>query len=248
MLRLGNNNSAARRSVLVLNRDIPDIYDANHVDSIRVSLADEIDDLFATVEHQYDHARHRRYDTDFRTPPEFVARLLMQGGYDREDALVMVLEGSLNGSVASQDIRPIQSGSDWESYWELMWVDWMEGQQKQGRVAREDVARQMWHARRLKQPPVRYWLAYVDERPVAYFSSWAGVGGVGQVEDLFTHPDFRLRGIAASLIFHCVGASRDEGAGPIVIAADPTDTPKNIYHRLGFRAVAVASQYLKCLD
>ena len=247
MLRLGNDNSVALQSVLVFNRDIPDIYDANHVDSIRASMAAEIEELFATVEHQYGHARHRRYDTDFRTPPEFVARLLMHGGYVREDTLVMVLAGDLNSSAAPLDIRPVQSASDWESYWELMWIDWMEGQQKQGRVAREDIARQMWHARRLKQPPVRYWLAYVGERPVAYFASWAGVGGVGQVEDLFTHPDFRLRGIARSLIFHCVGASRDDGAGPIVIAADPADTPKNIYHGLGFHPVAVASQYLKRL-
>jgi GNAT superfamily N-acetyltransferase len=248
MLRLGNNTSAARHSVLVLNRDIPDIYDANHVDSIRASVAAEIDDLFATVEDKHDYARHRRYDTDFRTPPEFVARLLLHGGYVRQDTLVMVLEGGLNSSASPLDIQPVQSGSDWESYWELMWIDWMEGQQKQGRVAREDVARQMWHARRLKQPPVRYCLAYVGARPVAYFASWAGAGGVGQVEDLFTHPDFRLRGIARSLIFHCVGASRDDGAGPIVIAADPTDTPKEIYHALGFRPVAVASQYLKRLD
>ena len=89
---------------------------------------------------------------------------------------------------------------------------------------------------------------YIEERPVAYFNSWHGVDGVGQVEDLFTHPDFRNRGLAAALVHHCVADARMKGAGPLVIVADPADTPKNLYDRLGFRPVALNSHYRKRLD
>jgi Predicted acetyltransferase len=95
---------------------------------------------------------------------------------------------------------------------------------------------------------VQYWLACDGKRAIAYLNSWEGIEGVGQVEDLFVHPDYRKRGIATSLLHHCVAQCRARGAGPIVIAADPTDTPKNIYARLGFRPVAWLSKYLKQLS
>ena len=91
----------------------------------------------------------------------------------------------------------------------------------------------MLAAHEAKQPPVQYWLAYVDGRPRAYFNSWAGIDGVGQVEDLFTHPDFRHRGLATALIHHCVADARSKGAGPVVIVADPTDTPRTDVRRDG---------------
>ncbi len=82
---------------------------------------------------------------------------------------------------------------------------------------------------------------------MAYFNSWAGVDGVGQVEDLFTHPDFRHRGLATALIHHCVAECRRGGAGPVIIVAEPTDTPKQMYAAMGFRPAAIATHYLKKL-
>ncbi len=94
---------------------------------------------------------------------------------------------------------------------------------------------------------MQYYMAYVDGGAVAYCNSWEGINGVGQVEDLFTHPDFRHRGLASALIHHCVADCRRKGAGPVVIVADPTDTPKNMYAAMGFRPVALYSHYLKKL-
>lgn len=129
-----------------------------------------------------------------------------------------------------------------------MFMDWVDHHERIKRPVKEEVARRMWQAKRLKQPPVQYWLAYDGKRAVAYLNSWEGIGGVGQVEDLFTHPDYRKRGIATALIHHSVADCRAKGAGPIVIAADPTDTPKNIYARMGFRPVVWLSKYLKRLE
>jgi GNAT superfamily N-acetyltransferase len=129
-----------------------------------------------------------------------------------------------------------------------MLKDWHEHIARQKRKVPDEIGRQMFEVKRLKQPPVQYFMAYVKDKPVAYFNSWAGIAGVGQVEDLFTLQKFRKRGIARALIHDCVADARTKGAGPVVIAADPTDTPKRIYAAMGFRPVAVQSHYTKHLD
>ncbi|WP_410971739.1 GNAT family N-acetyltransferase, partial [Salmonella sp. SAL4437] len=69
--------------------------------------------------------------------------------------------------------------------------------------------------------------------------------GIGQVEDLYVHPDVRGRGLAAALIRHGVEDCRRTGAGIIVIVADADDTPRLAYARIGFRPVAVTRAYLR---
>jgi GNAT superfamily N-acetyltransferase len=86
---------------------------------------------------------------------------------------------------------------------------------------------------------IRWWLAYVDGVAAGYFSSWRGVSGVGQVEELFVSPVYRRRGVATALLHHSIAQARRDGAGPVVIVADPDDTPKEIYARMGFRPVAI---------
>jgi GNAT superfamily N-acetyltransferase len=245
--QLGNEVFTLARATFVRNREAPDIYDANHVTRIQARTPEEIDELLTATDREFASAGHRRFDVDYRTPPEFVARLLLDGDYERSDSLISVLEGELRSQVTERDIRPMVSGDDWETFWELMLMDWKEHHERMKRPVKEEVARRMWRAKRLKQPPVQYWLAYDGKRAIAYLNSWEGIGCVGQVEDLFVHPDYRKRGIATSLLHHCAAQGRDKSAGPIVIAADPTDTPKNIYARLGFRPVAWLSKYLKQL-
>lgn len=242
---LGNETFELLGATFLRNRASPDIYDANHVSGARPATQAQIEEFLAAVDREYGAAKHRRFDVDYRTPPEFVARLAIEG-YEREDGLISVLEGDLLGPAPEKyDIRPLEANADWEAYWELMLVDWRD------RLKRRDVtlevARQIFETKRLKQPPVQHFFAYVKERPVAYFNSWAGVSGVGQVEDLFTLPRFRKRGIARALIHHCVADARARGAGPVVIASDPGGTAKHIYAAMGFRPVAVLSHFTKHL-
>jgi GNAT superfamily N-acetyltransferase len=245
--QLGNEVFTLERATFVRNRQTPDIYDANHVTRIQARTPEEIDELLAMADREFESVGHRRFDVDYRSPPEFVARLLLDGGYERSDSLISALEGELRGTAVARDVRPMVSDADWETFWELMLIDWREHHERIKRPVKQEVARRMWQAKRLKQPPVQHWLAYEGNRAIAYLNSWEGIGGVGQVEDLFVHPDYRKRGIATSLLHHCVAQCRARDAGPIVIAADPTDTPKSIYARLGFRPVAWLSKYLKQL-
>ena len=54
------------------------------------------------------------------------------------------------------------------------------------------------------------------------------------VEDLFTLPSHRNRGIARSLIHHCVDDALARGAVDVLIGALHDDTPKNAYAAMGF--------------
>jgi predicted GNAT family acetyltransferase len=75
-------------------------------------------------------------------------------------------------------------------------------------------------------------------------ASLVGADGVGQVEDLYVEPEVRHRGLATALIHRAVADCRARGAGPVLIVADASDTPKAMYAAMGFRPLAVERKYL----
>ena len=243
---LGCESFRTAHGVFVRNREFPIIYDANHVSHVTAVEPGEIDELMAAAEREFEGYNHRRFEVDFRTPPSFVARLALEG-YERDDALLLVLEGELNSEAPEHDVRPVQTESDWRDYFYLKELDWLDFTERTARPPEPQVGQQLMYVRRRKCPPAQYWIAYVDGRPAAFLNSWAGVNGVGQVEDLFTHKEYRRRGLATALIHRCVADCRAKGAGPVIIAANPNDTPKNMYAAMGFGPVVVCSHYLKKL-
>ena len=62
---------------------------------------------------------------------------------------------------------------------------------------------------------------------------------------MFTRAKFRHRGVATALIHRCVADCRAQGAGPVIIIADPDDTPKDMYTAMGFRPLVVLRSYHK---
>ncbi len=243
---LGNERFQADGATFARNREIPDIWDANHVAHITAATPDEIDGLLARVEREFAGFKHRQFRVEFTTPPALEARLTLEG-YERTEELVMLLEGELHDQPKRHEIRPLTDDAGWLAYTALHDLDWHEYKERMPGAGGfdEKTAEAMMRSRQLKTPPVRHWLACVDGEPRAYLSSWGGVDGVGLVEDLFTHPDFRHRGLATALIHHGVSEARREGAGPIVIVADTKDTPKRMYAALGFRPVALKRDYMK---
>jgi GNAT superfamily N-acetyltransferase len=243
-LALGNERFEAEGATFIRNGTIPEIRDANHVTQITASTPAEIDRLLARVEREFAGFPHHRFDVDFTTPPSLEARLALEG-YERDGALVMLLDGELAGAPKRHDIRPITGDEAWQAFGALQDLSWREYTSGAGRPYEENVPRGLTQSNRSKSPPARYWLAYVDGRARAYCASWVGIEGVGQVEELFTYPDFRHRGLATALIHHCVSACRAEGSGPIVIVADPSGTAMRMYAAMGFRPVAMKSNYWK---
>jgi len=243
-LELGNETIDADGARFVRNHAMPRRYDANHVSRITCAEPEAIDRAIARADDEYADLPYRRFDTDPLTPPAFIARLVLDG-YAPSHELKLVLQGELHAEPKACDIREVAGEAAWHAYEEMQVLDFAETCERQGRAFDASLMPQFTAFRRAKAPDVRAWLAHVDGEPVAYFSSWPGTNGVGMVEDLFTRKEFRHRGIATALVAHCVADARDRGAGPVVIGADPTDTPMHMYAAMGFRPLMLTSNFFK---
>ena len=240
----------AQGAVFVRNRSIPDKYYANHVEQVSASTPEEIARLSVRIEVEFEGYRHRCSYVDRETPTEFEAWLLMEG-YQRTDSLVMVLTDELRGAPKPHEIGLVETDADWQALLDL--IDLADREFDASAPAtvcgRESDARnRRIEAMQSISPPVRYWLAYAEDGPRAFFSSWTSSDGIGVIDDLYTHPDYRHRGLATALVHHCVADVQARGAGPVVLEVDPADTPKHMYAAMGFRPLSVSHEYLKTIE
>jgi GNAT superfamily N-acetyltransferase len=241
-LALGNESFEADGATFVRNRAIPNRYDANHVAHVHAESPREIEALLARIEAEFAGYTHRALYLDPLTPAQFIARLVLDGSYSVNNGLLLILEGDLQASPKPADIRLVEDEAQWQALFEMeaMWADTYP-------PGTRAPIEQNYHNLRIKTPPVRWWLAYVDGVPRAFFNSWEGTNGVGQVEDLFTQAEYRHQGLATSLLAHCVADARAHGAGPVIIGSDPTDTPKQMYAAMGWRPLLVTRHLVKTL-
>lgn len=234
----------------VRNRDAPRVYDVNFANWVRAATEREIDAVFERADDIFDGLGHRVFHLDPWTAPAFEARLVLEG-FTLEDELELILGSDL--VVAHEPppvaIRAVDSGDDWAVVRRLTRLDHEEtARRRLHPLWEEEVTTEMVATKRAKAPDLRFWLARVDGVDCAFFSSWPGASGVGKVEDLFTHPAFRHRGIATSLIVHCVRDARARGAGPVLIGALLNDTPMHMYATMGFRPFCVAHRARRSYD
>jgi len=239
-LALGHRTFVTEGATFVVNPSFPSIYDANFMYDISASSEAEIDALMARARREFTHCTTLTFRIDPWAPPSFESRLALTG-VEQNRSLVMVLPGELRGEAPHHDLRPTVDDPGWRALREMKRAEWGE----LGNPAEKgwDVPDGLAGAARLKCPPARYTMAYIDDQPVGFFSAWAGVDGVGQVEDLFVLPPYRHRGIATALIHHCVREARTQGAGPVVICSNPAETPKAMYAAMGWRPLLVGRQY-----
>jgi GNAT superfamily N-acetyltransferase len=243
-LALGHDAFRAEGAIFVRNIQLPIIHDANFIYNMTATTTEAVDRLLDRAQQEYAHASQLSFRVDPSTPHSVEAHLALASTRAPGSALVLLLDGPLRGKPGPADIRPVTNDRDWAAYAELKRMDWREhaGRSDEDpddvRIPDGFVA-----ASRSKCPPARYFLAYQDGVPCGFFSSWEGFEGVGQVEDLFVLPAYRRRGVATALVHHCVADARAQGAGPIVIVADPGDTPKNMYTAMGWRPAAACRLY-----
>ena len=245
---LGNAVIAEPRARFVRNPATPLVHDANVTSWVRAEADDEIDAVLARADELYAGLRHRKVMLDPGTPAAFEARLALEG-YEPNPHVELVLEGDLLRTPPPVGMRPVEAESDWRSLAALWRLDHDEEAAKGHHDPwPPEVTEQMVVGKRLKAPDLRFWLARVDGSDAAFFSSWPGSDGLGIVEDLFTRPELRGRGIATALIAHCVADARVRGAGPVAISARTWDTPKHMYAALGFRPVGISRSYMRTVE
>lgn len=234
----------------VRDRDASRIFDVNFAHSVRAANEPEMDAVLARADEVYAGLPYRMFHIDPWTAPAFEARLVLEG-FAFEDELELLLEGDLviGDEPPPVEISPVDSDDEWAVVRRLTRLDHEEtARRRLHQLWDEDVTSEMVATKRAKAPDLRFWLARADGVDCAFLSSWPGANGVGKVEDLFTHPDFRHRGIATALIVHCVRDARVRGAGPVLIGALLNDTPMHMYAAMGFRPFCVAHRGRKSHD
>ena len=122
---LGNEVLDAPRALFVRNPDLPTVYDANHVSTVRTKVPSEIDDVLERAEQVFANFRHRRFYCDPPTPPDFEARLVLDG-YEVDATLQLVLEGELQAVGRNVEIRLAETDQDWASLGKLHRLDHLE--------------------------------------------------------------------------------------------------------------------------
>jgi GNAT superfamily N-acetyltransferase len=243
-LALGNERFEAHGATFLRNRTTPRRQDVNTVILIRTE-APEFEALLTRAEAEYQGMSHRRFEVDPLTPPSIAARLTMEGGYKVNELLTLVLEGPIRAPPPQIEIHEVLTEADWAAYLRLDEMWWRESSTDYFGPYDPALHEELTASFRAKLPAVRPWLARVDGVDCAYLTSWPGDNGIGMVEDLYTEPAFRRRGIATALLVHCVADARERGAEPVVINADPHDTPKQLYASLGFQPLFLSRSYLK---
>jgi GNAT superfamily N-acetyltransferase len=244
-VELGNDRTDVAHAALVTSPECPGVYDANCVTRITAETRADIDDLLAEAERWYSAIGHRCFKVESLTPPPLVARLAVEG-YRPTVEVQSVLESGLDANPRPVSIRPVTDEADWSSLARLIRMDHLESARKRGVDCwPQTITDQMVEQKKRKASAVQFFLARVDGHDCAFFSSWPGVHGIAKVEDLFTAPSFRHRGIATALIAHGVADARRRGGEAVLIGADVNDRPKLMYHRMGFRPLMIYSSYTR---
>jgi ribosomal protein S18 acetylase RimI-like enzyme len=141
---------------------------------------------------------------------------------------------------AEATYRPLRSDEDWAQSVELRIACFEEYDETQ----HEFVMRRSASSRALVSRAGGDWFgAFVGERLVSQMGLVAAGSGLARFQSVETHPDFRGRGLAGSLVRHvALFGFRKLGAMTLVMVANPNDSAIRIYRALGFASVETTLQ------
>ena len=242
---LGQETTQDALCRIVRDPDHPDFWDANHISDVCASTTVEIEAVLQRGEEAFTHCHHRLFIIDPLTPPAFVARLALDDYEELTPTIQLVLEGPLQATPRDIDLRPVTTDADWQSLYMLLRQDHVEGARTRGWTISEEVSEGIVASYRKKWPAYQFFLAREDGVDCAYGAGVLCANGMGMVEDLFTLPNFRKRGIATAVIARATAHARSQGAEQILIGALATEAPKRLYAALGFFPVCVTREYIK---
>jgi GNAT superfamily N-acetyltransferase len=248
-LALGNRTIESRYGRFVVDPENPDVRMANHLQHPRAETAAEVDALLAMMEDVFAHCDHRTVMTDCFTPDGLVARLLADEYRESNATIQMALTGELAEiSGPKLDFAPVDDEAAWAELYRLMRADHEEGRRTNNIVLPDKVTRGIIGGLQRKTGAVTFYLAVLAGEPVACGAKVECPNGLGMIEDIFTSPVARNRGIASTLIAHILGRLRTEMPNrPVFLGAHALDRAKHLYRRLGFQPVMVTREFVRSI-
>ena len=243
--RQGAEVISERHCHVVIDRAHADVWDVNHVDAVTAESEAEIEAVFAAMEANFAHTPWRVVHTDRFTPDRFLARLALDDFVERPAAILMALSGALADRGAPVTLRPVLQDADWGALLRLVIANHAERSSVDDLKLTPDFSRRMVEVYRKKSPAYRFHLAVENDAAVAYAAYAAAPGGVGMIEDVFTLPAARRRGVARGVIAAFVDRLHVTGSRTIFLGALADDRPKRLYARLGFQPVGLARTWVR---
>jgi GNAT superfamily N-acetyltransferase len=246
-LALGNRTIESRFGRFVVDPENPDVRMANHLQHPRAETAGEVDALLAMMDDVFAHCDHRTVITDCFTPDGVVARLLADDYRESDATIQMALTGKLAEVEGPQlDFAPVDDEAAWARLYRLMRADHEEGRRTNNIVLPDNVTRGMISGLQRKTGAATFYLAALSGEPVAYGARVECANGLGMIEDIFTSPVARNRGIASALIAYILGRLRTETPNrPVFLGAHALERAKHLYRRLGFQPVMVNREFVR---
>ena len=242
---LGGATSSGRHCRLVICPQHPVLWSANHASGVRASTPEEIDETLEDIEAAQARSPYRVVDADAFTPPAFLARLALDSWQEQPAAIVMALTGGMAEVRApALEIQAVDSEKDWADLRRLYELDMSEAE-RPGGLRSPELAEGLYQATRKRAGAGRMFLARLDGRPCAYAMAIPAPGGFGFIDDVFTDPELRRRGIASAMVARCAEHLREKGSGALFLTALASDRPKHLYARLGFEPAMLVRRWVK---
>lgn len=180
---------------------------------------------------------------DALTPPAIEAALAL-ADFRAELTLIEMATDTVVSVSAMPSLRLEPVGeAQWSRFARLVDIDQREG--KRTGEHDERVAAGLLDGMRRRRGLCDYWLLVEDGEDAGYGMTAACPGGLGLIENLFTLPDRRGRGLMSSFIATAVARLRVAGCDAVFLDAHAHDTPKQLYARLGFVPVAVTRTWVR---
>jgi GNAT superfamily N-acetyltransferase len=109
-----------------------------------------------------------------------------------------------------------------------------------------EVIDQLWSVwrERSRRVGMRPFVAYLDGTPAGTVSVWPR-GKFAWIDDVATHPDFRMRGIGRTMIFEACKRAMEARCEWLVLISNLFDTPQEMYKTLGFEAIGEVRGFLR---
>ena len=86
-----------------------------------------------------------------------------------------------------------------------------------------------------EESTVSWWGGFMEGRLVGQLGLVCCPNGLGRLQSVETHPDFRRRGVCTTLVAHVVHhALQGEDCNEVVLGIEPKSDASRIYHKLGF--------------
>jgi ribosomal protein S18 acetylase RimI-like enzyme len=109
-----------------------------------------------------------------------------------------------------------------------------------------DVIEQLWslwreRSRRVGMQP---YVAYVNGTAAGTISVWPR-GIFAWIDNVATHPDFRMRGVGRTMLFEACKRAIEARCEWVVLISDLFDTPQEMYKTLGFEAIGEVRGFLR---